>query len=321
MATEFQPDTFGAKRTRKVVQELKTAFQRKGEEEGRSQKFASVTADAVGELDDAEKGTVKTLLFFSPQELDGVVDEMLASELSDEDLDAAIDAKGDKSKKKKKDNKAKKAAEKAAKKLGRKVKDSADIAIFGRMVADDHSLTVEGASLFSHALSTHPVSNELDYFSAVDDFNKIGESGAAHIGNTEFNSACYYRYVGLNVDMLKDPEHLEHFEDAERQKVMEAFCKAAILAVPAARKNSQFAQNPPFYILGLRRNSQPLSLVNAFENPVQSRTGYKDISQETLRAHWAQLKELYCLDGDLRVEAELPPTNVDDLVVKLVKGA
>ena len=46
-------------------------------------------------------------------------------------------------------------------------KDAADIALFGRMVANDHSLTVEAASMFSHALSTHKVDNEIDFFSAV----------------------------------------------------------------------------------------------------------------------------------------------------------
>ena len=47
------------------------------------------------------------------------------------------------------------------------LKDAADISIFGRMVASDHSLTVEGASMFSHVLSTHKVDNEIDFFAAV----------------------------------------------------------------------------------------------------------------------------------------------------------
>jgi CRISPR system Cascade subunit CasC len=50
---------------------------------------------------------------------------------------------------------------------GVQLKDAADIALFGRMVANDHSLMVEGAAMFSHALSTHKVDNEIDFFSAL----------------------------------------------------------------------------------------------------------------------------------------------------------
>jgi len=47
--------------------------------------------------------------------------------------------------------------------------DAADIALFGRMIANDSSLNVEAAAMFSHALSTHKVETDLDFFSAVDD--------------------------------------------------------------------------------------------------------------------------------------------------------
>ena len=88
------------------------------------------------------------------------------------------------------------------------LKDAADIAIFGRMVASDHSLTVEGAGLFSHALSTHKADNELDFFSAVDDLQSQEEAGAGITGTLEFTSATYYRYAALNLDLLADAAHL-----------------------------------------------------------------------------------------------------------------
>jgi CRISPR system Cascade subunit CasC len=66
--------------------------------------------------------------------------------------------------------KGKKGCEKALKAVqASDLKDAADISLFGRMVASDHSLTVEAAAMFSHALSTHKVDNEIDFFSAVDD--------------------------------------------------------------------------------------------------------------------------------------------------------
>lgn len=199
------------------------------------------------------------------------------------------------------------------------VKDAADIAVFGRMVADDHTLTVEAAGLFSHALSTHAVSNELDFFSAVDDTRPdADDAGAGHIGTLEFNSACYYRYVGLNLDLLKS--HLAHFSADELRTVLDAFLRAAVLAVPNARKNSMFGFNPPAYVLGVRRGGQPLSLVNAFEQAVPGgREGYVAGSVAALKSHWTHLKDLYCLKTD--AEAELPPANLDALAGALLGAA
>ena len=88
------------------------------------------------------------------------------------------------------------------------VYDAADIALFGRMVAADSSLTLEGAAMFSHALSTHRADNDIDFFSAVDEMkDKAEDAGAGMIGTLEFTSAVYYRYVGLNLGLLRDQDH------------------------------------------------------------------------------------------------------------------
>ena len=200
------------------------------------------------------------------------------------------------------------------------VKDAADIALFGRMVADDHTLTVEGAGLFSHALSTHSTSNELDFFSAVDETKLNAEdAGSGHINTLEFNSACYYRYVGINLGLLNDENHLGHFSSEEIKTILAAFIRAAVLAVPNARKNSMFGFNPPAYVLGLRRMGQPISLVNAFEKPVSADgEGYTKPSEKALKAHWDNLKKLYCLKTE--AVAELPPDNLDALIAKLLEN-
>ncbi|HRT30639.1 MAG TPA: type I-E CRISPR-associated protein Cas7/Cse4/CasC [Kiritimatiellia bacterium] len=310
---------FAGQRTRYVVTALKECFSAKGADEKKAMTLARLTADAVGKLDSLEKGNVKTLLFFSPEELAAVVDAVWALNLDDKLLAAA-----ESSEKKEKDKAEKELAKsisKATKALATAVKDAADIAIFGRMVADDHTLTLEGAGLFSHALSTHSASNELDFFSAVDDAKKDAEdAGAGHIGTIEFNSACYYRYVGINLDLLfNDEDHLKHFTAEERKEVIKAFLRAAIMAVPKARKNSMFGFNPPAYVLGVRRAGQPISLVNAFEKPVAAdKDGYVKPSEAALKTHWAKLKELYCLKTE--VESELPPDNLDTLIDKLLEN-
>jgi CRISPR system Cascade subunit CasC len=319
-AKEFSASFFSGQRTRYVIRSLKDAFKKKGVDDDKAGSLASITADAVGKLDDPEKGNVKTLLFFSPMEIEAVADTMLSMDY-EELLEKVIkDTEADKKAQKDKDKASKelkKMASKAAKALSKKVKDAADISLFGRMVADDHSLMVEGAGLFSHALSTHGVSNEIDFFSAVDEEKPEDSEGAGHIGTLEFSSACYYRYVGLNMDLLKDEAHLGHFNEEERKKVVETFLRASIMAVPEARKNSMFGINPPEHVLGLNRTGQPLSLVNAFEKPVRSKDGYVSQSIEALNAKWTALETTYCLKDHVKKQVEMPEKNLNAFINEL----
>ena len=76
---------------------------------------------------------------------------------------------------------------------------SADMALFGRMVADDPSLNYDAAAQVAHSISTHAVQNEFDYFTAVDDCAPEDNAGAGHLGTVEYNSATLYRYATVNV--------------------------------------------------------------------------------------------------------------------------
>lgn len=72
---------------------------------------------------------------------------------------------------------------------------SVDIALFGRMAASDPTLNCDAAAQVAHAISTHAVQNEYDYFTAVDDLQKDDNAGAGHLGTVEFNSSTLYRYA------------------------------------------------------------------------------------------------------------------------------
>lgn len=320
LAKEIDPGIFEGQRTRFVLRSIKERLLKQGKDENDAQLISIILADAMGKIDSVEKGNVKTLLYFSPMEMDAIVQEMLSHESLDELMSIILDQETSAKDKEKAEKEAKKIAEKAVKALSKAVKDAADISIFGRMVADDHSLMVEGAGLFSHALSTHSVSNDIDFFSAVDDLNKE-DQGAGHIGTLEFNSACYYRYIGLNIDpLLKDETHLGHFSSEELKAVIRTFLRASILAVPEARKNSMLGHNPPDYVFGLNRKGQPLSLVNAFESPIKSHQGYMQPSIEALEAQWNKLDDLYGLGKDVNALSKLPPDNLDTLIDTLVSG-
>lgn len=332
MAQEQRHDLFAGVRTRFVIRELKSLFIKENPdlEEEQADELAIATAEVLGKLDNLEKGNVKTLLFFSPLELHQVVQEVLAIDYKTQ-LDGLLQAKHVLESKAKDKNAEKKLANersglsklfsKCGKALKSNVKDAVDIAIFGRMVADDHSLMVEGSGLFSHALSTHRASNEVEFFSAVDDRNVAGDEGAGHIGTLEFNSACYYRYVGLNLGLLFDENHLQHFTEEEQHAVLDVFLRSALLAVPNARKNSMFGFNPPTFVLGLRRQGQPLSLINAFEKPIKAgNTGYIETSITAMRAHYSALQKTYNLQADVEVSLSSSDLSINDFIRSLVKG-
>lgn len=179
--------------------------------------------------------------------------------------------------------------------------DAADIALFGRMIANDPNLNVEGASMFSHALSTHKASNEVDFFSAVDDRKGDAEdAGAGMIGSLEFNSATYYRYIAINLDLLTAPTHLGGLSADDRKAILCAFIQSALTAVPNARKNSMNAGTLPHEVLGIRKEKgQPLQLVNAFEEPVTSQgKGYAKASLEKMQSHLEGIEKVWGPQGE-----------------------
>lgn len=141
--------------------------------------------------------------------------------------------------------------------------NAVDIALFGRMIAKINSVNVEAATSFSHALSTHKAENEIDFFAALDDAKSSEDSaGSAHIGDLQFNSATYYRYIKLDVGQLVrnlygNPDHLDM---AHLQGVIDSFVKALYLAIPSARQNSQSASCPWDYAKIFVRQGQGIQL-------------------------------------------------------------
>src|SRR5690606_18414342 len=118
---------------------------------------------------------------------------------------------------------------KVAKKALNPAVDALDIALFGRMVAKAAEMNVEAAASFSHAISTHKVSNEVEFFTALDDLQT--EPGSAHMGSLEFNSATYYRYISLDLGQLA-----QTLGEDDMTRAVEAFTKALFVAVPNARQ-------------------------------------------------------------------------------------
>lgn len=136
---------------------------------------------------------------------------------------------------------------------------SLDVALFGRMVAEEPSLNTDACCQVAHAISTHPVTTEYDYFTAVDDENNVG---AGHIGTTEFNSSTLYRYTTVAVHALYD------YLKEETGEALEAFTRAFCLSMPKGKQNPFANRTVPSEIVFTLREDQPINLVGAFEKPI-----------------------------------------------------
>lgn len=169
-----------------------------------------------------------------------------------------------------------------------------DIALFGRMLADEPKLNLEAACQVAHAISTHRVSMEMDYFTAVDDVREEHEeAGAGHINTFGFNSSCFYRYARIDWQQLLD--NLNGDADLARRTV-QGFLLASIAAVPSGKQNSTAPLNPPSFLLAVvRTDGMGWNLANAFEKPVTA--GYNtSLVKESIVAldrYWGKLESLY----------------------------
>lgn len=246
MAKEIKPELFQGERTKLIYPLLFNELVALGMEEELAKEGAMKLVKVLAGVDSKSKDVVKaqTLYFLSPLEIKTLAQAYIENQDAKKSL-KTISAKS--------------------------INDAADISLFGRMVASDHSLTVEAASMFTHAISTHKVDMEYDYFSAVDDLQPDADSGAAHLGSLDYNSATYYRFVAINLDMLADENHLESLSLEERKEIVRIFIEATIKSIPGARKNTMNGNTLPSFVLGVvREKGHPVQLINAFEKPIQS---------------------------------------------------
>lgn len=222
--------------------------------------------------------------------------------------------------------------ETAAKEFKPKSKAS-DIALFGRMLAENTDFNVDAACQVAHAISTHKVSMEMDFFTAIDDLKKdfsSGEAGAGMMGTIEFNSACFYRYSVI------DTKQLENNLDGDKEltkKTIKAFIQSSIASIPSGKQNSMAAQNPPSFVMVVVKDGCPWSLANAFEVPITH--GTEGIIANSIRRfdlYWGRLQSIYGSDGIvsagfINLEQVITPNidafkveNKDQLIAKAIEA-
>ena len=151
--------------------------------------------------------------------------------------------------------------------LLRKHHKAADIALFGRMLASNPGFNTEAATQVAHAISVHSVVVEDDFFTAVDDLNQDeDDSGAAHLGETEFAAGLFYLYVCIDKELL-----IKNLSGDEMlaNKTLAALIESAATVAPTGKQNSFASRARASYLLCETGSQQPRSLSVAFLDPVQ----------------------------------------------------
>jgi len=291
------PDEHLGIRTKRLTGELVERLEARGRSSEHSSKVVNLALGGLRLKVDEEDGKTQYLVYFGSQEMDALAERMDAGW---DKLEATVLA--EESGKKKDKKAAKDAVDKDLVAALEKVLDggkAVDVALFGRMLADLPEKNQYAACQVAHAISTHKIDRGEDFYTAVDDLKPDDNAGADMLGTVEFNSACYYRYMVIDLEKLA--LNLQADPELAMQGV-EAFLRASLYALPGGKQNSFAAhQLPGFAAFTVRRNASPRSLANAFENPVTPRQGLLTPSVDKLVTEWEVLETAYGQPGQTGV--------------------
>lgn len=164
---------------------------------------------------------------------------------------------------------------------------SADMALFGRMVAQSQSLSVDACCSVAHAFSTHEVATEFDYYTASDDYQPEDVTGAANIGTLEFCSMTMYRYTTVDVTELAEKMGVD------TAVVLREFLRTFVMSMPTGKVHSYANTTLPEYIEISLRTDAPVSFAPAFENAVRGTEGMMKDSVQALEMYRDNVYQMY----------------------------
>ena len=269
-------------RTKEMGRKVYQSLLEKGISEKKAVEWSKAIAGVFGKLKtlskkDKDDATAETLLteleieqlaHFSPEEkqaIDSLIDEIAGS--GNAPTEIQLD-------------------------LLRKNHTAADIALFGRMFASRPDCNTEAAAQVAHAISTHKVSIEDDFFTAVDDLNSGEEDmGAGHMGETEFAAGLFYLYLCIDRELLT--ENLSG-DAALAAKTIGALVQSAATIAPSGKQNSFASRARASYILCESGDQQPRSLSVAFLKPV----GGSDILNRSIEVLEQTRQKMDAVYGD-----------------------
>ncbi len=198
--------------------------------------------------------------------------------------------------------------EKNAASLRAALASAVDVALSGRMATSGLMTNMDGAMAVAHAITTHAVDSDIDWFTAVDDLVEEemkqrlvgeseegkGEQGSGHLDTQEFSAGVFYRYASLNIPHLQ-----RNLGGASREKALEIarhVLHMLATVVPTAKNQSTAPFNLADFAL-VSFSDLPVSLANAFEEPVKEQgSGFLKPSITALVDYWRKVHAGYGLD-------------------------
>jgi CRISPR system Cascade subunit CasC len=232
--------------------------------------FSKLEVPAKGE---PEKTRATTLVFVSPDEwrfADELAAKLLAGEPEPKNMKGTVLRRAD---------------------------GAVDIAMFGRMLAEDPDFNREAAVQVGHAITTHQALAEEDWYSAVDDLNKVEVTGAGHLGEHAFGSGVFYLYVCVDCDLLVSNLGGDR---ALAAKGLEALAQALATATPRGKQNSHAHHPRAGYVRVEKGSAQPRDLTGAFFRAVdlKHKDGAARASIVALEDMCAKINDAYGLAYD-----------------------
>jgi CRISPR system Cascade subunit CasC len=233
-----------AKRTQRLGADINKHLVEKGMDEKTAIATARKIAEVFGKIEDEQADNpafIRQLAFISPKEREAafaLADKALAGEEIDPQPDTVL----------------------------AKVDTAADIAMFGRMLADNSNYNREAAVQVAHACTTHRVTVEDDFYTAVDDLKtKAEDAGAGFVGEFGFGSGLFYIYVCIDTDLLV--ANLDG-NDGVAKSALAALIEALATVSPAGKQASFASRARAEYLLVEKGPQQPRTLGSAFAKPV-----------------------------------------------------
>lgn len=294
------------KRTQRLGEEVYGRLTKGGMTDDEALETAKRIAGVFGKLadDDHEKPAyIRQLAFVSPEE------RQRAFDLADRALE------GEK-------------IEPDAKSLLVEHDGAADIAMFGRMLADNPAFNREAAVQVAHALTTHKAAVEDDYYVAVDDLKNPAEHddvGTSFIGVQEYGAGLFYLYACVDCDLLR--KNLGG-DVGLAQDAVDALVTAAATVSPRGKQASFASRARASFVMAERGPQQPRTLAAAFLKPVHASEGsdgnrgdVQGISVQRLLGFRDNLDRAYGKGADDRVQMHVSPEKAEGSLDEVVAFA
>lgn len=186
---------------------------------------------------------------------------------------------------------------------------TADIALFGRMFAQNQNISHEAACQFADAFATHASAPQYDFFTAVDEYKGDEEAGAGHLDTNEFSTCTLYRYSAVDIDKLAEDIH------DLTPDVISAFIRAFATSMPKAKTHSYGNTTlPDFLSVSISEGQLPVNHAGAFEKPVDRDIdggGYAEPSIKRLVNYAERLDKAYECKPDVTYYINLTDIMID----------